>query len=271
MPPIKLEEMKERMKNPNFQLGLALGSAVSLLGGIAGHRLYARYFRRIQNSNWITPDILHKKRWIKGVVTDVGDADNFRLYHTPGLFRRVPRDPKKLRDQTIHIRMAGVDAPEAAHFGRPAQPYSQESLAWLKNRLLGKTVYCRLLRRDQYSRTVANVVTNRLFFLGISDVCLEMLRAGWVMTYEQAGAEYGPGGKEEYLKTEMEAKAARRGMWENGVGGETPAEYKKRHAGSGAATTEPASTKAKSNSSTSKAKIVETPSQGFFSRVFSRK
>ncbi len=33
-----------------------------------------------------------------------------------------------------------------------------------------------------------------------------MLKAGWVTTYEQAGAEYGNWGKEEYLRVEMEAK-----------------------------------------------------------------
>lgn len=60
----------------------------------------------------------------------------------------------ELKDQTIHIRIAGVDAPEAAHFGRPAQPYAPEALAWLKNAIEGKTLYCQLIHRDQYSRIV---------------------------------------------------------------------------------------------------------------------
>ena len=73
------------------------------------------------------------------MIGSVGDADNFRLYHTPGIgwrwplkFRRIPvgRGARAwmlvfgtcraeqmsavadLKDQTIHIRMAGVDAPE---------------------------------------------------------------------------------------------------------------------------------------------------------------
>lgn len=33
-----------------------------------------------------------------------------------------------------------------------------------------------------------------------------MLKAGWVTTYEQAGAEYGSWGKEEFLRVESEAK-----------------------------------------------------------------
>lgn len=100
---------------------------------------------------------LESRRFIRGKVTrfvswqyygsfsanwlmiSVGDADNFRLYHTPGFgwrlpfkFRSVPTTPKgmlqcgpylrgadyiwtELKDQTLHIRLAGVDAPEAAH------------------------------------------------------------------------------------------------------------------------------------------------------------
>jgi hypothetical protein len=33
-----------------------------------------------------------------------------------------------------------------------------------------------------------------------------MLKAGWVTTYEQAGAEYGEWGKDEFLRIEAEAK-----------------------------------------------------------------
>lgn len=84
-----------------------------------------------------------------------------------------------LKDQTIHVRIAGVDAPEVrhsctahfigrrsiahddddlwsqgAHYGRPGQPHAEESLAWLRNRIHGKTVYCQLIRKDQYGRVV---------------------------------------------------------------------------------------------------------------------
>lgn len=60
----------------------------------------------------------------------------------------------ELKDETLHIRIAGIDAPEAAHFGRPAQPHSAESLDWLRETLMGKKVRCQLLRKDQYSRIV---------------------------------------------------------------------------------------------------------------------
>lgn len=38
-------------------------------------------------------------------------------------------------------------------------------------------------------------------------ISVEMLRAGWVRTYEQAGAEYGKWGKEEFLRLEAEARS----------------------------------------------------------------
>lgn len=136
-----------------------------------------------------------------------------------------------LKDQTIHIRIAGVDAPEAAHFGRPAQPYAPEALAWLKNAIEGKIIYCQLIRRDQYSRIVcqnnymilfscrlvntiqvAIVEQKPLLLPGTivsgKNLSLEMLKAGWVTIYEQAGAEYGKWGKEEFLRVEAEAKYA---------------------------------------------------------------
>ncbi|PCH42881.1 nuclease [Wolfiporia cocos MD-104 SS10] len=223
-----------------------LGSATTL--GLVC--IYSRYVRRIPNAEWVTPEMLAKRRWIKGCVTSVGDADNFRLYHTPGVgwrwplkWRFVPSRARDLKDQTIHIRLAGVDAPEAAHFGRPAQAFSEESLAWLKNEVEDKTVYCQLLRRDQYGRIVAFAHLKPRILPGIlfsgKCVSLEMLRAGWVETYEQSGAEYGRWGKGEFLRLQAEAQAARRGMWKYGITGESPAEYKRRYAAAGADSEEP--------------------------------
>jgi hypothetical protein len=70
--------------------------------------------------------------------------------------------------------------------------------------------------------------------------------------FGQAGAEYGKPGKDHYIELENEAKLIlfpycfffffltgscstfrrllRRGMWKDGVGGETPTAYKRRHA-----------------------------------------
>ncbi|OCH90073.1 nuclease [Obba rivulosa] len=216
-----------------------IGSASALTARYA----YVRYFRRTPNSDWVTPDLLAKRRWVKGYVTSVGDADNFRIYHTPGFgwrwplkFRRIPAAAKDLKDRTIHIRLAGVDAPEGAHFGRPAQQFSQESLAWLKAHVEGKFVYCQLLRKDQYTRIVAFVHMKPWLLPGFlapftgRNVSLDMLRAGWVEVYEQSGAEYGKWGKDEFLRLQAEAQVAQLGIWKYGIGGESAADYKKRYA-----------------------------------------
>ncbi|KAJ4480981.1 hypothetical protein J3R30DRAFT_3462874 [Lentinula aciculospora] len=238
MASLKLREIKEyvetKVSSIPSQFLVASAFAAGAITTIGASRIYGRYFRRIQNSDWITPEIFEKKRWIKGVVSSVGDADNFRLYHTPGLkFRRIPSTAKEFKNQTIHIRIAGADAPEAAHFGRIGQPYAEESLAWLTNRILGQIVYCQLVQRDQYARIVANVIIKNKFlpgpFFGTS-LALEMLKSGWATTYEQTGAEYGQWGKEAFLQAETRAKTLRLGMWKDGTSGETPADYKRRHA-----------------------------------------
>lgn len=55
---------------------------------------------------------------------------------------------------TINIRLAGMDAPEGAHFGQKGQPYYQESKAYLKRLVEGKTVTCTIRRIDMYQRAV---------------------------------------------------------------------------------------------------------------------
>ncbi|KAF8439812.1 hypothetical protein L210DRAFT_3630726 [Boletus edulis BED1] len=218
-----------------FALGAASGAGALLA--------WRRWGMRLSTAEWITPNELARRRWIRGVVTSVGDADDFRLYHTPGIgwrwplkLKRVPTKRKDLKDQTIHVRIAGVDAPEGAHYGRPGQPHAEESLTWLRKRILGKTLYCRLIRKDQYGRIVGVPLVPRPFvplflakYLG-SSLALEMLRAGTATTYEESGAEYGPWGRDKYLRVEEEARTARRGMWKNGVNIEMPGEYKKRYA-----------------------------------------
>ncbi|CUA66936.1 putative endonuclease LCL3 [Schizophyllum commune H4-8] [Rhizoctonia solani] len=146
-------------------LALWTAGATSFIG-LASFFSASRFIqasRRIPNADWVHPGLLVKRPLIRGVVTRVGDGDNFRLYHTPGpfwswpfKFRKVPVNPKELSNETIHIRINAVDAPEGAHFGREAQPKSHEALQWLKNQITGKTIWCRPLRRDHHGRIVAS-------------------------------------------------------------------------------------------------------------------
>lgn len=80
---------------------------------------------------------------------------------------------------TIHIRLAGVDAPEVsqlfacvipglipvyfftsvqlAHFGNPAQPFSKEAFDYLTNLVNQKKVTVDLLSKDRYNRIVCQL------------------------------------------------------------------------------------------------------------------
>lgn len=47
------------------------------------------------------------------------------------------------------IRFSGVDAPELAHDGRPAQPGGQEALRWLRGKVQGQVVVVEVVDRDK--------------------------------------------------------------------------------------------------------------------------
>ena len=171
-----------------------------------------------------------------GYVTRVGDGDNFRLYHTPGgrlvgwgwlPWRQVPTQGKGLKNMTVHIRLAGVDAPELAHFGQPEQPGAKEALEWLTRYILHRRVRAYIYRKDQYDRAIATVYIRKGLLR--RDVGLQMIKRGLATVYEaKKGAEFGML-EERYRKAEFWAKVKRKGLWAGVVQGfETPREYKTR-------------------------------------------
>jgi len=211
----------------------------------AALRFYRAYLRRVPNAGYVKPTDFHK-RSLYGYVTSVGDGDGYHLFHTPGGIwagwgwykGRRPQDfdRKRLKDQTVSVRLAGVDAPECAHFGNPNQPYGPEALAWLREAIQGRYVRTQVHKIDQYHRVVGTTYRRKWLFFR-SDVGLEMLKIGMATVYEaKSGAEFG--GKEEvYRAAEKKAKAKGVGMWQNtGLVGrllglksgavETPREYK---------------------------------------------
>ncbi len=220
-------------------------------------RVYRSYLRRIPEATYIRPGFF-RKRSLFGKVTRVGDADNFHLFHTPGgrltgwewvPGRKIPEKKSDLKNNTvghsflqvfpyiphrliasqIHIRLAGIDAPEGSHFGKPAQPYSAEALQWLKNYILNRRVRAYIYKRDQYERVVATVWVRRFLFR--KDVGKEMLKAGLATVYEaKMGAEFGDF-EEKYRKAEEVAKRKKLGMWAgNAKDYESPRDYKTRTA-----------------------------------------
>ncbi|WVO18564.1 hypothetical protein L204_106283 [Cryptococcus depauperatus] len=194
----------------------ALGTSVLTFGGFLGYR---RFWRRIRNADYVTSEMLRRKTWVRGIVTSVGDGDNLRLYHTPGpfyryplKFRSVPTTQKELKDETLSIRIAGVDAPENAHFGNPAQPHAKESLEWLRSTVLGRRLRCQLLTKDQYNRIVAVPYISRTLWWD-NPLPLMMLKEGMAVVYQAGGAEYGPWGLQKMLEIETKTRDAKRGLW----------------------------------------------------------
>ncbi|KAF3484130.1 uncharacterized protein GIQ15_03454 [Arthroderma uncinatum] len=200
-------------------------------------RIHRKYLRRIPEATNISPSYL-RQRSILGKVTSVGDGDNFRIYHTPGgilagwgWLRKVPTSKKELKNNTIHVRIAGIDAPELAHFGRPAQPFGQEAHTWLTNRLTGLRIRAHVYRPDQYSRVVATVYAYRFLFFP-QDIGLQMIREGLATVYEaKSGAEFGGAAREKkYRDAEALAKKKGKGLWKTKESStwESPREFKSR-------------------------------------------
>ncbi|KXT02614.1 hypothetical protein AC579_5439 [Pseudocercospora musae] len=194
-------------------------STISVIASYTASRFYKTRLRRIPNVSHLKPEWL-RKRSLYGKVTSVGDGDNFRMFHTPGgkwtawgFLRPIPKDNRKLKDQTLSIRIAGIDAPENPHFGRPGQEYGPEALQWLRDRILGRYVRVLPYRRDQYERVVATVYKRKWLGLRREDIGLEMLRAGLATLYEaKMYREFG-GKKTKYEEAENRAKERKVGMW----------------------------------------------------------
>jgi len=224
-------------------------TAILTFSTLALIRIYRRSLRRIPDAQYITPSYFHK-RTLYGYVSRVGDGDNFRLFHTPGgratgwgwLSSRKVQDwsQKDFQNKTIHVRIAGVDAPETAHFGNKEQPFGKEALEWLRTLLHKRYVRAYIYRLDQYQRVVASVSYWKWGFWK-TDVGLEMIKNGMATVYEaKFGSEFGD--KEAKYRRAME-KAQRKqiGMWTHTKPGlmaklmgqkqekvETPREYKTR-------------------------------------------
>ncbi|KEP67606.1 UNVERIFIED_CONTAM: nuclease, putative [Hammondia hammondi] len=144
--------------------------------------------------------ILDHQLCIVGRCVNVSDGDSIRVRHIPNgqtLYplraprkRRETREPMrepsdeedpskswkgKLTENTIRIRLYGIDAPETAKFGNPGQPFAQEAKHFVTQRLLHKVVYVKCLSKDQYGRLLARVLIPRpdglghALFRGVSD------------------------------------------------------------------------------------------------------
>ena len=99
------------------------------------------------------------------------------------------------------VRIAGIDAPEKS------QAYGEVSKQSLARLVHGRHVEARCPKRDRFGREVCSV------FLGTRDVGLEQVRGGYAWWYREYAREQTPDDRAIYEAAEGDARAARRGLW----------------------------------------------------------
>ena len=164
-----------------------------------------------------------EKKVVSGTVVKVIDGDTFRLRHTPFFFSSN-KFIGGLKDNTIIVRIAAVDTPEIAKYGKPGQKYGKEAADFTKRAILGKSVSLKLLSKDKYNRALG-IVKYKDGFVE-KDLSAELLSHGLAVVYRQSGAQYD-GGIDRWNVLEANAKASKLGIWseKNVI---LPSEFKKK-------------------------------------------
>jgi endonuclease YncB( thermonuclease family) len=100
------------------------------------------------------------------------------------------------------IRLEGIDAPESH------QAFGAQSKQSLSEMVFGKDVSVVVRKTDQYGRLVGKIL------LEGKDINLEQVKAGLAWHYKEYQREQTPEDRELYARAEDEARAARRGLWQ---------------------------------------------------------
>lgn len=226
------------VKPPSYRRREVLLIGASFISGlIAGVSLIrgSEFFRRYETVADIPRALFKRGAIIRAVVVKVSDGDTYRVRHVPmwlndaeEIMEKVKgRGGRKLSESTIVVRIAGVDTPEIAKFGHKGQRYGEEAKRFVQDRLLHKTVFVKLLSRDQYGRAVCAVYRGLLpVWPFAEDIGGELLAAGLGFVYTAAGAQYD-GRELGYRYRQEEAKKKKAGVW--GLSKrefQTPGEYK---------------------------------------------
>ncbi|ETV92160.1 hypothetical protein H310_13410 [Aphanomyces invadans] len=192
-----------------WELGVVFVAGL-VTGLITPHIMQA--FHRLSTVKDVPDAWFTQHRRLRGTVVAVSDGDTFRMRHMPWLRGVGSFPPKKLKEHTLQIRLAGVDTPEMPHFGKECQPYAKEAKAWLLNELKDRVVTVTLLRRDQYGRAVCMVAYRESWWNGTKNVSEVLLRRGLAKVYRLSGAEYG-GLLDNFNALENQAKEAKLNIW----------------------------------------------------------
>jgi endonuclease YncB( thermonuclease family) len=126
---------------------------------------------------------------LTGRVVAIADGDTITLLDSSNTQHR--------------IRLEGIDAPESH------QAFGEQSRLSLSGMIFGKDVSVSYQKIDQYGRLVGKIL------LDGKDINLEQVRAGMAWHYKFYEDEQTPEDRDAYAKAEAEARAARRGLWQD--------------------------------------------------------
>ena len=126
---------------------------------------------------------------IEGKVVKVSDGDTITV---------LDKDNKQHK-----IRFQGIDAPESK------QDFGQVSKENLANMIFGKQVKVVWSKIDKYGRTVGKVL------LDGRDINIEQIKAGLAWHYKAYEKEQPAEDRVTYAAAESEARAAKRGLWQD--------------------------------------------------------
>jgi endonuclease YncB( thermonuclease family) len=124
---------------------------------------------------------------LEGLVVGIADGDTITLL-----------DVTKTQ---YKIRLAGIDAPEKK------QPFGTRSKQSLAEMIFRNQVAVEWTKYDRYRRIIGRVLLNG------KDVNLAQVAAGMAWHYKAYQGEQTPADRAAYTEAELEARAARIGLW----------------------------------------------------------
>lgn len=155
----------------------------------------------------IPVSILENHQILYGYVERVIDGDTIRIRHIPHYMLQqisgtdvssIVTWEGPIGNNTIVVRMYGIDAPETAkRKSEVSQPFGEEAKEFTEGLIFHKVVAIKPLRKDKYQRLVGEVETYSSGSVISStaasvpiDLSLELVSRGLATLYTGGGAEY---------------------------------------------------------------------------------
>lgn len=130
-------------------------------------------------------EVKNEKGYLYGKVVGIFDGDTYNLLTSD--------------NQTVKVRMEGIDAPERE------MPFHSVSRQYLSKLIFKKEIKLKRTGEDQFGRTLGFTYVNDSV-----DVNLEMLKAGMVWHYKRYNSD------KKYAEAEKTARALKLGLWKDG-------------------------------------------------------